>query len=122
MEGFELDRFNQLVELLNQPGDVGECLPYSGMASVPVGFNEFVRRDWLATDATWSDVCPAYALALVSVGSYGLPQDDPDMEVLWDELGGSSTKLWPEVRDLIKRSWAWLDAHHPVLDTQGDSP
>lgn len=113
MGRIDSERFHRLVEFLNRSGGVGKCLPYPDMTPIPAGFNDFASKDSVAVEAEWSDVCPAYALALVSVGSYGLPQDDTDMEVLWDELGGNSTKLWPEVREIVKRSWAWLDAHHP---------
>jgi len=58
------------------------------------------------------------ALALVTAGSYALPQHESDMEVLWDELGGSSTRLWSDVREIVKRAWAWLDAHHVASATQ----
>lgn len=110
-------RFQRLVDFLNQSGGVGKCLPYPDMTPIPIGFNDFAKKDFKGVEAEWSDVCPAYALGLVSVGSYDLPQDDSEMEILWDELGGNSTKLWPDVREIVMRSWAWLDAHHPSVET-----
>ena len=114
MERIDVERFRALRDLLKPTGGVAECLHYPGMTPIPEGFDRFAGQDAKRAAADWNDVCPAYALALVSVGSYALPQDDAEMEVLWDELGGESGKPWPEVRDVIARSWAWLDAHHPA--------
>ena len=47
-----------------------------------------------------------------------IPAGFNEMEVLWDDLSGNSTKLWPEVRDIVMRSWGWLDAHQ--LQLTGD--
>ncbi|WP_312366886.1 hypothetical protein [Stenotrophomonas sp.] len=117
MGHFDSDHFHRLVALLNRSGGVGECLPYPDMTPVPAGFDEFAHRD-SQSELDWSDVCPAYALALVTAGSYALPQHESDMEVLWDELGGNSTRLWSDVREIVKRAWAWLDAHHVASATQ----
>ena len=116
MGRLDSERFRDLLERLRPAGGVARCLHYPGMTAVPVGFARFASDDARHRDQTWSDVCPAYALALVSRGSYVLPQDDEEMEVLWDELGGESTRLWPDVRGVVARSWAWLDAHHPATD------
>ena len=105
------DRFHELVALLLPAGGVSKCLHYPGMT--PKGFDRFAGRDAKAHGHDWADVCPAYALALVSSGGYQLPQDSAELEVLWDELGGDSSKLWSEVDDVVRRSWAWLDAHDP---------
>lgn len=105
------DRFIELVALLMPTGGVSKCLHYPGMTPVPKGFDRFAGHDARAHGYDWADVCPAYALALVSKGGYQLPQDSAQMEVLWDELGGESTKLWSEVDDVVRRSWAWLDSH-----------
>lgn len=119
MGRFDSERFRELLERLRPAGGVARCLHYPGMTSVPVGFDRFASDDARRQDFAWSDVCPAYALALVSQGSYALPQDDEEMEVLWDELGGDSTLLWPDVTGVVERSWAWLDAHHPAADANG---
>jgi hypothetical protein len=111
MGRFDAERFHKLLELLMPPGSVAKCMQYPGMTDVPPGFDQFAHNDAAQQQSEWSDVCPAYALALVSAGSYALPRDDEEMEVLWDELGGGSTKLWPDVREAVTRSWAWLDAH-----------
>lgn len=116
MGRFDSERFHRLLELLDPPGSVAKCLHYPGMTEVPDGFDRFAHSDAAQEQLEWSDVCPAYALALVAAGSYALPGDDEDMEVLWDELGGSSTKLWPDVRVAVIRAWAWLDAHPSQAD------
>lgn len=105
------ERFRQLLAILKPTGGVGGCLYYPGMAQVPAGYDRFSGNDAKSMGLEWDDVCPAYALALVSHRGYSLPEEDPEMEVLWDELGGGSTKLWPEVRAVVMRSWAWLDVH-----------
>ena len=105
------DRFQQLLAVLKPTGGVAKCLYYPGMAQVPTGYDRFSGDDARKAGLEWEDACPAYALALVSHGGYTLPEDDVEMEVLWDELGGRSTKLWPEVRAVVMRSWAWLEVH-----------
>lgn len=116
MGRFDFDRFRNLLELLGPLDGVAKCMPYPGMTDVPNGFDRFAHEDATQEQSEWSDVCPAYALALVSAGSYALPRDNEEMQVLWDELGGNSTKLWPDVRAAVVRSWAWLDARHPQVD------
>lgn len=118
MGRFDSDHFHRLVDFLSRSGGVENCLPYPGMTQVPAGFDEFANRDSQATESNWSDVCPAYALALLTSGGYALPRDEADMEVLWDELSGSSSLLWPDVRDIVERGWAWLDAHPVDTSTQ----
>ena len=105
------DRFKELVAALLPTGGVSKCLYYPGMAEVPAGYDRFAGADSRKFGYEWSDVCPAYALALVTHHGYALPQDAADMEVLWDELGGNSAKLWPEVDQIVRRAWAWLDVH-----------
>lgn len=121
MGRFDSERFRELLERLRPTGGVARCLHYPGMTTIPAGFDRFASEDARQQGLAWDDVCPAYALALVSRGSYALPQDDGEMEVLWDELGGASTRLWPDVRGVVARSWAWLDAHHPVAGPPGDA-
>jgi hypothetical protein len=105
------ERFQQLLSVLKLTGGVSKCLYYPGMAQVPAGYDRFAGDDSRKMGFDWTDACPAYALALVSHGGYTLPNDDQEMEVLWDELGGGSTKLWSEVRDVVIRSWDWLEVH-----------
>jgi hypothetical protein len=122
MGRFDSERFRELLERLRPAGGVVRCLHYPGMTPIPEGFDRFASHDTHERELAWSDVCPAYALALVSRGSYGLPQDDTEMEVLWDELGGDSTRVWTEVRDVVVRAWAWLDAHHPGAPAPAPTP
>ena len=107
------DRFKQLLAVLRPTGGVAQCLHYPGMVEVPTGYDRFAGDNARKMGLEWEDACPAYALALVSHGGYALPEDDADMEVLWDELGGGSTKRWPDVRTAVIRSWSWLDVHGP---------
>jgi hypothetical protein len=100
-------KFAHALALLRE-GTVADCFYYPGMSEVPKGFDEFARGDAVLAGLAWEDLCPAYALALISNGSYRLPADDEEMETLWDELGGQSTLLWPDVRGVVMRSWEWL--------------
>jgi len=105
-------RFQSLTEAVRDHS-VEHCLAYSGMAEVPDGYSRFAEDDARLHLCRWDDVCPAYALALLTFGGYRLPQDDESLEVLWDELGGESTKLWPDVSKTLRRGWAWLAEHDP---------
>ena len=104
------ERFHALTEALAVHA-VEACLPYPGMVSLPSGYSRFAQRDALERELDWDDICPAYALAGISCGAYRLPEDDTDMETLWDELGGSSSKVWSEVRNLVPGAWRWLAQH-----------
>ncbi len=108
-------RFSNLIAALHEHA-VERCLPYPGMADVPDGYSRFAQQDAMRHEQSWEDSCPAYALALLTFGSYRLPEDNASMEVLWDELGGASTRLWPEVSSIIERGWKWLeDTRAPAL-------
>lgn len=111
MGRFDTRRYTQLLSVLTPNSGVAQCMHYPGMTPIPDGYDEFAHTHAEQLDAAWSDLCPAYALALVALGSYQLPRDDAEMEVLWDELGGGSTKLWPDVRPVVERAWLWLEAH-----------
>ena len=100
-------RFSNLVAALHEHA-IERCLPYPGMADVPDGYSRFAEQDAMRHSQRWEDSCPAYALALLTFGSYRLPEDDASMEILWDELGGGSTKLWPDVSSMVVRGWEWL--------------
>jgi hypothetical protein len=41
-----------------------------------------------------------------------MPADQESLEILWDELGGQSTRLWNEVEEVVAGAWSWLE-HHP---------
>lgn len=110
--------FSTLIAQLGRRDGVAECLPYPGMTPIPYGFDTFARQDAARSGFEWDDVCPAYALALISKGSYTLPADEDDMQVLWDELGGNSTQLWEHVRPVVMSGWAWLDRHPLSLEEQ----
>jgi hypothetical protein len=102
------ERFTQLLARFRHGEDVGQCLHYPGMADIPEGYNRYARADCRAHGAEWDDYCPAYAFALLTHTGYALPEDEESLEVLWDELGGQSTKLWPEVEEVVTDAWAWL--------------
>jgi len=104
------ERFTQLLALFRQ-GDVEQCLHYPGMAEVPQGYNRYARADCRARGADWDDYCPAYAFAVLTREGYTLPEDDESLEVLWDELGGQSSKLWPQVKEVVVDAWGWLRRH-----------
>lgn len=111
-------RFQSLTQAVREHS-VGRCLPYHGMAEVPQGYSRFAEQDARAHECSWEDMCPAYALALLTYRGYRLPEDAQSMEILWDELGGHSTKLWPEVSKSVQRSWIWLSNHdreNPVVN------
>ncbi|RZA31038.1 MAG: hypothetical protein EOP92_33245, partial [Lysobacteraceae bacterium] len=100
-------RFAQLTEAVRLQG-VERCLPYPDMTEVPEGYSRFAQEDAATHGLEWDDLCPAYALALLTQGGYRLPEDADAMEILWDELGGESTKLWSEVANVVPRAWRWL--------------
>ncbi|MET0655736.1 MAG: hypothetical protein ABWY94_09235 [Pseudoxanthomonas sp.] len=104
------ERFHSLTEALAQHA-VETCLPYPGMTELPAGYSRFAQLDAVGRDLVWEDACPAYALAAITAGAYRLPEDTEAMETLWDELGGASVKLWPEVQDLVQDAWRWLQRH-----------
>lgn len=108
MGRFDTHAFARLLQRLTVAQGVGQCLPYPDMTPIPPGFDAFAHHDAASAGLAWDDVCPAYALALITRGSYGLPRDEQDMEVLWDELGGNSTQLWDDVRPVVSRAWTWL--------------
>jgi hypothetical protein len=101
------ERFGQLLAFLRGE-NVEECLHYPGMADVPAGFNRFARADARSRGGEWGDYCPAYAFALLTHVGYALPADEDDLRVLWDELGGQSSKLWEEVEAVVADAWSWL--------------
>lgn len=101
------ERFGQLLAFLRGE-NVEECLHYPGMADVPAGFNRYARADARSRGGEWDDYCPAYAFALLTHVGYALPADEDDLRVLWDELGGQSSKLWEEVESVVADAWSWL--------------
>lgn len=103
-------RFQALTKAVRDHS-VEHCLPYPGMADIPVGYSRFAEQDARVCGSSWQDVCPVYALALLTYGGYRLPEDDVSLETLWDELGGESVKLWPEVSHTLVRGWRWLEEH-----------
>ena len=102
------ERFHSLTEAIAGHA-VESCLPYPGMTAIPAGYSRHAQRDAMRRDIDWDEACPAYALAAITVGSYRLPDDDQAMQVLWDELGGASSRLWPEMRPLVREGWRWLE-------------
>jgi hypothetical protein len=104
------ERFHSLTEALARHA-VEACLPYPGMVDLPAGYSRFAETDATRRELVWEDVCPAYALAAITEGAYRLPDDAQAMETLWDELGGASTRLWPEIEDVVHTAWDWLARH-----------
>jgi hypothetical protein len=78
------------------------------MADVPAGYNQYARMDSRSREGNWDDYCPVYAFALLTSVGYALPDNEEDLRVLWDELGGQSTKLWEEVEEVLIDAWIWL--------------
>ena len=101
------ERFGELLAFLRGE-NVEECLHYPGMADVPPGYNPYARLDSRSREGNWDDYCPVYAFALLTSVGYSLPQDEDGLRVLWDELGGQSTKVWDEVESTVVRAWEWL--------------
>lgn len=104
------DHFDHVVTALRSHDSVSDCLPYKGMAQVPEVLNHLAREHEKSEGLAWDDVCPAYALAVITHGDYRLPSDDDPLEVLWNEVGSESRLVWPQVRDLVAEAWHWLDA------------
>jgi hypothetical protein len=111
MGRFDTERYTEFLSVLLPKSGVAQCMHYPGMTPIPEGYDNFAHAHAGQLELLWQDVCPAYALALVALGSYTAPRDDAEMEVQWDELGGDSTLLWPQVRPIIERAWIWLQAH-----------
>lgn len=104
------DHFYKVVTALHSRAGVSDCLPYKGVAQVPEVLDYLAREHERTEGLAWDDVCPAYALAVITHGDYRLPRDDDPMEVLWNEVGSDSRLLWPQVRELVAEAWHWLDA------------
>ena len=104
------ERFGELLAFLRGE-NVEECLHYPGMADVPVGYNHYARLDSRSREGNWDDYCPVYAFALLTSVGYALPEDEESLRVLWDELGGQSTKLWGDVEEVVIDAWSWLEQH-----------
>lgn len=109
-ENISKEHFDKVVTALRTHDSVSDCLPYSGVAQVPDVLDHLAREHEKQEGLEWNDVCPAYALAVITHGDYRLPSDDNPLEVLWNEVGGESRLLWPQVRDLVAEAWKWLDA------------
>ncbi len=109
-ETISQDHFDKLVTALRTHDSVSDCLPYSGIAQVPAVLDHLAAEHEKAEGLEWDDVCPAYALAVITHGDYRLPSDDDPMQVLWNEVGGESRLVWHQVRDLVAEAWRWLDA------------
>lgn len=96
-------------------GRVRNCLPWSGMSRIPTPYERFAAEHFRSLnereDLTWTDACPAYALAYLTHTAYG-PALDPsaawELELQWDELRGTSGLDWPEALGIVREAWAYL--------------
>ncbi len=109
-ESISKDRFDDVVTALRTRDRVSDCLPYSGVAMVPDVLERLAREHEKTEGFEWDDVCPAYALAVITHGDYRLPLDEDPMEVLWNEVGSDSRLVWSQVNELVAEAWQWLDA------------
>lgn len=109
---FDHDRHSRIVGRLTLPSSVGECLAYADMVDVPSKFDRFAREhfsdNYSTRDMEWRDVCPAYALALMVHGTYRLPADDAELQLLWEEL--APTRLhWGRAKTIVADILEQLD-------------
>ncbi len=106
------DRHSRIVERLIQPPSVGQCLAYEDMIDVPPQFDVFARehysKHYATTGIPWRDVCPAYALALMAYGSYRMPENNAEIETLWEELAPSRLG-WRDAKAIVAEVWDGLD-------------
>jgi hypothetical protein len=107
------ERFGHLLAFLRGE-NVEECLHYPGMADVPEGYNRYARAYVGSRGEKWDDYCPVFAFALLTSVGYALPEDEESLRVLWDELGGQSTKIWDEVEPVVVGAWRWLKEQPPA--------
>lgn len=110
--GFDRDRHSRIVARLAEPPSVGECLVYDDMTDVPPQFDAFAKKHFLdhyaASGIPWREACPVYALALMAHGSYRMPDDEGEIETLWQELA-PSPHAWDEARAIVADVWCELD-------------
>lgn len=105
---FDRDRHSELVACLEQRDSVSGCLLYPGMLEVTPEFDRFAHAHFSTIDEIpWRDLCPAYALGLMTFDNYDLPEDDADLEMLWDELSTSDLS-WQLARNVVLDVWIWL--------------
>ena len=70
---------------------------------------DFQRR--AAHGLRWSDVCPAYVLAVVGHRAcWPLDCDgwEDELARLWDDRRGESRLDWPQARDIVQAAWQAL--------------
>lgn len=109
-EPLDHERHARIVGHLRATGSVSHCLPYEDMMEVTPEFDQFARQHASAIDGiSWHDLCPAYALALMTHHTYELPEDDEALEVLWEELAPSDLD-WHQAKSVVADTWRWLDA------------
>lgn len=111
--GFDRDRHSRIVARLTSPS-VGQCLAYENMIDVPSRYDTFAREHfsigYANTGIPWPDACPVYALVLMAHGSYRMPDNEAEIETLWQELAPSRL-AWRDVREFVADVWRELDRH-----------
>ncbi len=106
---FDRRRHRMIVEQLHQPASVSHCLVYEDMLDVTPEFDKFARKHFSTTQGfSWHDLCPAYALGLMTHDTFQLPFDNEELETLWHELAKSNID-WTQARRVVKDVWKFLD-------------
>ncbi|MFT3807229.1 hypothetical protein [Arenimonas sp.] len=109
--GFDRVRHEQVVSRLVRMHSVADCLPYEDMLDVSSEFDRFARNHFSHLKGLdWHDACPAYALGLMTFGTYEMPEDADDLQALWKELCASELD-WFRAQIIMLDVWAWLNAH-----------
>lgn len=108
---FDQPRHARVTQRLMQVHTVADCLPYEDMMDVSPEFDRFARSHFgYLKGLQWRDACPAYALGLMTFGTYELPYDADDLRSLWQELCASELD-WFRAQIIVLDVWAWLNAH-----------
>lgn len=109
--GFDIARHARVVSRLERQHTVADCLPYEDMLDVSPDFDRFARSHYTYLKGLeWRDACPAYALGLMTFGTYEMPEDAEDLQALWHELCASDLD-WFRAQIIVLDVWAWLNAH-----------
>lgn len=112
---YDRHRHSLIVEQLHKPDSVAHCLIYQDMLDVSPEFDKFARKHFGAIHGiSWPDLCPAYALGLMTHTAYQLPTNDEELETLWQELANSDIE-WSQAQQVVKDVWKFLD------DSENDS-
>lgn len=107
---FDWQRHAMIIEHLLQPVPETHCLIYEDCLEVPASFDEFARNHYTRLNGVaWPDMCPVYAFGLISHGCAMQPEEESDLEMLWQSLPNTNLS-WPQARQVVADIWKWRDS------------